>query len=166
MKKKSKSKKSKLKFNPSITGYEQIKKHIDSLIGQDVVLHVRDFSIPRNSIRTSLVNLFNNKAKRIPIYGILAEKINYFALFYFNPLNQWKYEKLHKEQEKELFKLTPSEYNEEMAITENELEFMNNEPTMEILFMMSDVNYIEDNQLYFYYNYTPRPNPIGTSLKF
>lgn len=154
--KKSKSKISKFKSNPPITGYEQIKKHIDTLIGQDVVLHVRDFSIPHTPLRKS-------HQKRIPIYGVLGGIIIISYLFYFNPLNQWKYQEISKEQKKELSKQIPSEYNEEMAIMEDELEFMNNEPTMKLKFMISDINYIEDNQFYFHFTYNPIPTLIGTT---
>lgn len=125
--------------NPKITTYKEIQSHLKTLIDENVILYM-------------FVKDSNNKNKQIKVYGIL--KGSHSQLYYdflFNPLNQYLFQKLSKDEIEKLYKQKIPEYNEEMAIMENELEFMNNEPTMKIGFITaSDIDFIDNNEIHIY----------------
>lgn len=138
-------KKIKRKSNPKITESEEINDHMKKLLEKYVVCYI--FEDYNNEYFSEL-------------HGFLDRRIRTVYFFKFNPLNQWRYQKVNQTKEKIKpiprtsshieYSDLPREYDHELLIND---EFENSESTYEFKFTIADIDYVDDNKIYFFPNF-------------
>lgn len=139
-----KSKQFSKRNNPIINDFGKFKDHLVKLLGENVILHMYILPDPIIAIR-------GGEKKQIIIYGTLDINKEYIPsdcsfIVYFNPLNQYQFGSQSKKKNERI----GHNHLEEHMMMENELEFMYNEPTMKVEFRQSQINYIEDNEIFLF----------------
>lgn len=122
----------KVKKNPLIINTLDITKELDNLIGQDVILLVKK-PFENYLIHYGTLQLASKKIPNKKLYS-----------FQYNPMNQWKFQKLTKEEKENSNKAPTGDYqgNEIYGASESELAFMHDHPTVQFIFSSDHVKSI------------------------
>lgn len=88
-----------------------------------------------------------------------APQIEYY-IFYFNPLSQWKYEKLSKEEQNKKSKSVHIDHDEDHMMMELEIEFEHELPTYKFKFNSDEIDKVKNKTIKLYDSTKFIPKPI------